>query len=307
MRQFSHTEFLPLTDLVDEKQRKGLKLSLVIPALNEASTIGEIVAVTRRALVDEVALLDEIIVMDGDSTDGTFGLAAKAGARVLRVDEVPGGGRLPPGKGTALWKSLLVSQGDIVACIDADIANFDPRFVYGLVGPLIRAPELLFVKAFYERPLEMQGAVLANQGGRVTEILVRPLLSTFYPELAQMRQPLAGEYAFRRGVVEHIAFFSGYGVEIGLILDVFAAHGFSCFAEVDMGVRRHRNRDVRDLGKMAFGILQAMLKKLERHGRASLDGRVATVMVSPGGAGGPEKTVIEEIELPSVASFRPFF
>jgi glucosyl-3-phosphoglycerate synthase len=304
IRRFSHSEFLPLEGMVGEKQRQGLSITLVIPARNEEATIGAIVSGSRRALMDEVPLVDEIVVIDGGSTDRTSRRASDEGAKVYGIDDTRVGERPPQGKGTALWRSLFVSTGDIIVCIDADIVDFDPRFVYGLIGPLGREPGLCLVKGFYSRPLEAGGVILDNEGGRVTEILVRPFLATFYPELAELIQPLAGECGFRRDAIETVPFFSGYGVEIGLVLDVYRARGLSCFAQVDMGTRRHRNRSVRELGKMAFGILQAMLKKLEQHKGVCFETPLRTAMISPGQECGYENTVIEEIELPCVADFR---
>ncbi|MBD3390936.1 MAG: glucosyl-3-phosphoglycerate synthase [Chitinivibrionales bacterium] len=304
IRQFTHTDFIPLQSVAKEKRRQNLTVSLVVPALNEAATVGRIVSATRKALVDQVGLLDEIIVMDGLSADRTREEAARAGATVYGFDEVAGDRAVPAGKGASLWKSLLVSTGDIVVFIDADITNFHPRFVYGLVAPLIHDPALRFVKAYYERPLEIDGTVLDRHGGRVTEILVRPVLSAFWPDLAEIIQPLAGEYAFRRETVEALPFFSGYGVEIGLVLDIYRACGLDAFAQVDMGMRRHRNRSLRELGKMSFGIVKALFTKLEEHGKISVCGSMHTAMISPDAGAGREQTVIAETELEPIARAR---
>ena len=182
--------------------------------------------------------------------------------------------------------------------------NFDSRFVYGLVAALVMHSDIFLAKAYYDRPLELDGAVLEHQGGRVTELLVRPMLAAFYPQLARLYQPLAGEYAFRRTSVENMGFFSGYGVEIGLVLDIARVWGISHIAQVDMGVRRHRNRSIRDLGKMSFEIVQAMLKKLERYGILSMHMPLHTTMISPDSSGGFEETALEEIELPPAAKIQ---
>jgi glucosyl-3-phosphoglycerate synthase len=305
IRQFDFSEFDRLNEICCVKERAGLKISLVIPALNESATIGPVVAGARRALIDEVPFLDEIIVIeDGRSNDGTRNAAIGAGAKVFCADEILTQMSIPPGKGASLWKSLFVTSGDIVVCVDADILNFDPRFVYGVAAPLVIFPELSFIKAFYDRPLEVDGTVLDHQGGRVTELMVRPLLSMFYSELAGIYQPLAGEYAFRRNVAEKAAFFSGYSVEIGLILDIARSCGISHIAQVDMGVRRHRNRSIRELGKMSFCILEAMIARFSEYGMITLNTPTAKKMLSPGGDAGFEASINQEIELPAASAIK---
>jgi glucosyl-3-phosphoglycerate synthase len=173
-----------------------------------------------------------------------------------------------PGKGEALWKALLVTSGDIIAFIDADLCDFDPQFVVGLVGPLLTDPGTGFVKGFYDRPLATGGHHGDAGGGRVTEMLARPLLNLHYPELAGLVQPLAGEYAARRSLLESIPFVSGYGVEIAMLLDVLHTVGVDSLAQVDLGVRRHRNSSDTLLGQMAAQVYLAFLSRLERHGAA---------------------------------------
>jgi glucosyl-3-phosphoglycerate synthase len=305
IRQFDYTEFLPVEEITARKRQSGVKISLVIPALNESATISTVVSEAKRALVDETGFLDEIIVIDdGRSTDGTSELAEKAGARVYCADSIMSERGFPQGKGTSLWKSQFVTTGDIIVCVDADIVNFDPRFVYGVAGPLVCFPELSFVKAFYDRPLEFDGAVLQHQGGRVTELLVRPFLSMFYPQLAGMYQPLAGEYAFRRSVAERVGFFSGYGVEIGLILDITGLCGMEHIAQVDMRLRRHRNRSIQELGIMSFGVLQAMITRLVGHGIMSLAEPAAEIMISPDGAAGFRRSAPCQAELPPAIAIK---
>jgi glucosyl-3-phosphoglycerate synthase len=249
-------------------------------------------------------LVDEMVVMDCESRDKTAAKAREAGARVVNINEVLPQRNLPLGKGTALWKSMFVTSGDIIACVDADITNFDSRFVYGIIAPLIHSADISFVKACYERPLDLQDMRADNYGGRVTEILVRPLLAMFYPKLAELIQPLAGEYALRRSLAESIPFFTGYGVEIGHILDIFTRYGLSHFAQVDMGVRRHRNRDSRALGKMAFGILQAILLKMKQQGRISIEQPLSTTMISPDSDFSLVSESMEEMELECVAELK---
>ncbi len=300
IKQFHHKDFLPIKKLCVKKAKSDTTISLIIPTLNEVTTVGEIVAATRNELVTGAPLLDEIIVMDGGSDDGTVARAREAGAAVYNARE-PGGKEIPPGKGTALWKALHVARGDIIVCIDADIKQFDIRFVYGLIAPLLYDPSLSFIKAFYKRPIVVDDIILHNFGGRVTEILVRPLLCAFYPELAHFFQPLSGEYSFRREVAAAIPFFSGYGLEIGLLLDVYKRHGIAAFAQVDMDIRCHRNRSVNDLGKMAFAILQVFLKRLQEDRKALFPHAWHTHMQSLGLNGWHGEDILQE-ELPPVFS-----
>jgi glucosyl-3-phosphoglycerate synthase len=304
IKQYKHTDFLPLDKIVAQKEQKGHSVSLVIPALNEAATIGSIIAQAKHALMKEAGLVDEIIVMDGDSSDNTADIAAEQGAKVHKASEIFAGHSFPAGKGTALWKSLFVSSGDIIVCVDADITDFSPRFIYGVVAPLLCNEDTMFVKAFYRRWLEVGNAVLEHEGGRVTEILMRPVLDTFYPELSGLFQPLAGEYSFRRNVVEPISFFSGYGVEIGLILDIYAQWGISAFAQVDVDLRRHRNRPVKELGRMAFRIFQAVLKKLEEQNKISLHMPLGKEPACRAGIHEPHIFINEEMPLPPADNFK---
>ena len=243
-------------------------VSVVLPARNEAATVGDIVRALRVELVDAVPLVDEIVVVDSGSTDRTGEEARRAGALVVRQGAV-----LPHlgdrrGKGEALWKSLLVARGDVVAFIDADLRCFDTQFAVGLLGPLLTEPSVHFVKGFYDRPLDTGAQVLPAGGGRVTEMLARPLLSVHWPQLAGFVQPLAGEYAARRALLEGIPFVSGYGVEIAMLVDVFEAVGLHGMAQVDLGTRQHRNSGDLELGRMAAQVYLALLSRLERYGRA---------------------------------------
>jgi glucosyl-3-phosphoglycerate synthase len=300
MIRYHCSDFFPLAECVKKKVSAKMSISVVIPTHNEVATIGRIVETAKKKLMEETPLVDEIIVMDGDSNDGTSQAALNAGAKVLQVDDVYADGMPVYGKGAAIWKSLFTASGDIIVCIDADILNFGPHFIYGLIGPFLENKEILFAKAYYNRPLKLGGSVHENYGGRVTEILVRPLLSAFVPELAKLFQPLSGEYAFLRKPVESIPFSSGYGVEIGLIFDLYKKYGLHRFAQVDMGTRYHRNRPVNELGKMAFGIIQTMLRKLEREGALTVNVPFGDKMFSPM-SGAVEETVVREIELPPKA------
>lgn len=294
MRNFSGREFSP-ADLLKAKDRSGLRISLIVPARNEARTIGHIVSSVYKSLVSETKIVDEIIVIDGLSDDSTREIAAGAGATVYSINEA-GPFLGCRGKGAALWKSQFVSHGDIMVFIDADILNFGTHFVTGLAGPLLEHEDIYFVKAYYRRPLRIEAAEYENFGGRITEILVRPMLGAFIPELTAVLQPLGGEYAFRRDILESLPFASGYGVEIGLLFDFYQRHGLEHMAQVDLERRVHRNRTVRELGLVASGILRVMMKKLEQRDLLSINKPpVSSMFYSPAGA--VEETAVEDVEL----------
>ncbi|MCI0610151.1 MAG: glucosyl-3-phosphoglycerate synthase, partial [Anaerolineae bacterium] len=216
--------------------------------------------------------LDEMVLIDSDSTDRTREIAKGLGIPVhIHQNILPQYGARP-GKGEALWKSLYCTQGDIIIWIDTDIVNIHPRFVYGLIAPLLLRREIQFVKGFYRRPLKVGNKMQAGGGGRVTELTARPLLNLFYPELSGIIQPLSGEYGGRRKALEQLPFFSGYGVEIGLLIDLFEAFGLSAIAQVDLQERVHHNQTLEALSKMSFAIIQAVIRKLEkRYDRSFLD------------------------------------
>lgn len=241
--------------------KQGTQVSVVLPALNEAATVGRIVSVIRRELMAGPApLVDELVVIDSGSTDGTGEVAAAAGARVVHRDDILP--RMPavPGKGEVLWRSLLVTSGDIVCFVDADLKDFSPDFVSGTVGPLLTEPDVLFVKAMYDRPLGDE----PGQGGRVTELVARPLLNLHWPLLAGFVQPLGGEYAVRRSLLERLPFPVGYGVELGLLVDALHTVGLDALGQVDVGVRRHRHQDGQALGRMAAAIYRTAQLRLSR-------------------------------------------
>ena len=260
---YHHSEFWDLQKLVQIKEEQGLSISLCIPTLNEEKTIGKEIVIFKSELMDRYPLVDEIAVIDSGSSDKTLAIAASYGADTyLSADILPSEG-FKPGKGENLWKAIHQLTGDIICYVDADIKNIHPRFVTGLVAPLIQRPEVHYVKAFYDRPLAFSEGIRPSGGGRVTEILVRPLFSLFFPELTAMVQPLSGEYAVRREVLEEIPFPIGYGVETSHLIDVHQKRGIGAFAQTDLESRIHRNQSTRDLGKMAFGILQSFLNRLE--------------------------------------------
>ncbi|MGB8645488.1 MAG: glucosyl-3-phosphoglycerate synthase [Anaerolineae bacterium] len=259
---FHAHEFQDLARLVEEKERQGLTISLGLPALNEEKTIGKVIKTVRRAFIKRYPLLDEIVVIDSNSTDNTVAIAQDLGVPVVRHAEVLSNYGVYVGKGEALWNSLYVLKGDLIAWIDTDIVNIHPRFVYGILGPLIQEPRLMYVKGFYQRPLRVGRRLQAQGGGRVTELLARPLLNTFYPELSGMIQPLSGEYAGRRQALESVPFYTGYGVEVGLLIDLLARYGLSAIGQVDLEERVHRNQSLFGLSKMAFAILQVVLQRV---------------------------------------------
>jgi glucosyl-3-phosphoglycerate synthase len=243
-------------------------VSVVIPALNVASTVGAICRSIRHTWMGPQGLVDELVVIDSSSTDDTAAVATAAGARVVQDAEVlpsVGPGR---GKGEAMWKSLAATSGDIVVWIDGDIDDFDPDFVSKLVAPLFRDPGLGYVKAFYRRPL----GDAPDGGGRVTEICARPLINRFFPDLAGFIQPLSGEAAGRRELLERVPFLSGYAVEMGLLIDILAAAGLGAMAQVDLGIRHHANQSTAALGRMAYEITHAVLCR--SHGDGSVSGEL---------------------------------
>jgi glucosyl-3-phosphoglycerate synthase len=251
-------------ELAATKRASGLRISVCIPALNEASTIGPICEVIAGRLMGPQGLVDELIVVDPGSTDGTGKVATAAGATVVSrhaaLNEVAPGAE---GKGAALWSSLASATGDIVVWLDADTKNFGAHFVTGLVAPLLHDADLRLVKAFYDRPLVARESFSAAGGGRVTELVVRPMLNLFYPPLAGVIQPLAGECAVRRADVMQLPFVGGYGVEVALVIDVVERWGLDAVAQADLGVRIHRNRELLELGQMSFEILRTMVGRFE--------------------------------------------
>lgn len=243
-------------------------ISVVLPARDEESTVGDIITTIRRDLIERTPLVDEILVVDSNSTDATAERAREAGARVVAQNDVLP--HLPPftGKGEALWKGLAASKGDIVVYIDSDLRSFGAHYVTGLVGPLLVDAGIHFVKATYERPyVAADGSVQQGGGGRVTELVARPLLNMFWPELAGFAQPLGGEYAARRDVLERLPFVTEYGVEFGLLVDLLQLVGLDAMAQVDLGHRTHTHQPMAALGRMAGQIMQTAWSRLERQGR----------------------------------------
>src|SRR4051812_37533807 len=252
---------LDLDALLRAKRRGGHRISVVLPARDEAATVGRLVADLHDRWVRRVPLVDELLVMDSDSTDATAEVGRAAGADVVATADVLPAHGSRSGKGEALWKSLAATTGDLLVFLDADLLGDVVHYVPGLLAPLLTDPQVAYVKGCYTRPLEIDGEVQPAGGGRVTELTARPLLNALWPELAGFVQPLGGEYAGRRAALEQVPFVSGYGVEIGLLVDLLRLGGLSSLAQVDLGVRRHTSQSEEALGAMATQVVSAVLAR----------------------------------------------
>ncbi len=262
---FHFSDFADLDRLVKEKERRNLSISLCLPTLNEEKTIAKEIIIMKSELMTRYPLLDEIVVIDSGSTDNTMESAAAFGADVYEADQILPNLEKYKGKGENLWKSLFVTKGDIIVYLDADIKNIHHRFAYALVGPLLLHDHIKYAKAFYDRPIAIgKSKVRPTGGGRVTELVIRPMFSLFFPELTQIFQPLSGEYAGYREVFEKVPFPIGYGVETSLILDIYEKWGLNVIAQVDLEKRVHKNQNIKALGKMAFVILDTFLKRIQK-------------------------------------------
>ena len=268
---FHYSDFKDLNRLVEEKVKKNLKISLCLPTLNEEKTIAKEIIILKSELMTRYSLLDEIVVVDSGSTDQTREIAREYGADVYKATEI-----LPhldqyKGKGENLWKALYITRGDIIIYLDADIKNIHHRFAYGLLGPLLLYDNIKFVKAFYDRPISIgKNKMRPTGGGRVTELVIRPLFSLFFPELTQLIQPLSGEYAGFREVFERIPFPIGYGVETSMNMDIYQKWGLDVMAQVDLDRRIHRNQDTKAMGRMAFVNLKTFINRKVRLGLIDL-------------------------------------
>lgn len=295
----------PVDKLLDAKG--DTRISVVLPALDEEATVGDIVKIIRTELVESAPLVDELVVLDSGSTDRTAAVAADAGARVVHRDDVLPALPAVRGKGEVLWRSLLVTEGDIVAFVDADLMDFSADFVTGIVGPLLTDPSVHLVKAMYDRPLEIGDTIVPAGGGRVTELVARPLLNLHWPQLAGFVQPLGGEYAARRTLLEQLPFPCGYGIETAMLVDTLRLVGLDAMAQVDVGVRRHSHQDEAGLGRMAAEILQAVERRLGR-GPAGAEPNTSLAQFERGEDGFRARThdvaTLERPPMVSVAEYR---
>jgi glucosyl-3-phosphoglycerate synthase len=253
----------------------------VLPARDEEATVGDIVAAIRAELATGPNdLVDEVIVVDSGSSDSTAAVAAASGARVVALSDVLPEHDPRPGKGEAMWRGLASTDADFVVFIDADLEAFDARFVVALLGPLLTRPGTQFVKAAYDRP-PIDPRLPESGGGRVTELMARPLISAFWPELNGVLQPLAGEYAARRELLRALPFRCGYGVDLGLLLDAYRLVGLDGLAQVDLHRRWHRHSDLASLGRMAAEVMHTALDRLTAEGRLPADLHPATALRQP--------------------------
>ena len=307
---FSSSEFADLRRLVEAKERQNLRISVGLPTLNEEATLRRVIRAIRSRLMERIPLVDEIAVIDSDSEDQTREIAREEGVAVHILGDILPEYGARRGKGEALWKSLHVLTGDIVVWIDTDVTDTHPKFVYGLLGPLLLRPDVHFVKAFYQRPLRIGAELLASGGGRVTELSARPILNLFFPELSGMVQPLSGEQGGRRTLLEQLPFFTGYGVETGLLIDTLQRAGLGALAQVDMKHRIHRNQDLLSLSKMSFQILQVALKRVgEAHGERIWEEANATLKLITQTEGGKLRLEMHDIaigELPPMATIAEY-
>jgi glucosyl-3-phosphoglycerate synthase len=309
-RRTSRWQDWPLDGLLAAKERSGTRISVVIPARNEERTVADVVGPLATELVTAAGLVDELVVMDSDSTDGTAAVAARAGAAVYRTRDVAAGLGSYRGKGEALWKSLLVTTGDLLVFVDADLTQWGPHFVTGLLGPLLADERVQLVKGFYERVRTESDGSTSTEGGRVTELVARPLLSLWWPELADVVQPLAGEWAARRELMESLAVPVGYGVELAVLLDTAARHGLDALAQVDLGSRAHRHQANHDLALMAAELMVVAQRRRaggEQPGREQPgDGPVVLrQFVRDGGGARPRDREVPVRERPPAAGVRP--
>ena len=265
-RSYKHQEFSDVAKLARRKRELGVTASLVLPGRNVADTVGDIVDQVRS--LNEVApLIEQIVVVDADSPDGTAEVAAARGAEVYSENELLSRYSGAHGKGDAMWRSLSVARGTIVMFADADTKDFKPQFVYGTLGPIINIPGVRFVKGAFRRPFKSNESIELDGGGRVTELTTKPLFNLFYPELAGFVQPLAGEFAADKKLFSSIPFLTGYAVETGIMIDVLKKVGLGAMAQVDLGTRQNRHQPLFDLGRMSYSVLRAVARRLREEGR----------------------------------------
>jgi glucosyl-3-phosphoglycerate synthase len=291
---FTHEQFPPERLAKD----RTASVSVCLPARNEAATIAQILS--HLVPLTEQGVIDQIVVVD-HSTDGTAEIARSLGAEVHDQEELMPEFGPVLGKGDAMWRSLRVLRGEIVCFLDADSEEFGAHFACGLLGPLLLDPSIAFVKGFYRRPFRIGEVTLPDGGGRVTELTARPLLNMFYPDLAAVEQPLAGEVAARRSLLARLPFVSGYGVDIALLVDAYREVGLEALAQVDLDVRQNAHQPLRDLGPMAYAVLHAVASRLERDGR--LQGTLPAAFLAPG-APDPLPATVAPVERPPLSELR---
>ena len=277
---FHYSRFQEISRLVAIKEKRNLTISLCLPTLNEEKTIAKEIVIMRSELMQRNRLIDEVVVVDSGSKDRTREIAADYGADVYKADDILPELEKFKGKGENLWKALYITRGDIIVYLDADIKNIHHRFAYGLIGPLLTDQRIKYTKGFYDRPIATgKNRIRPTGGGRVTELVIRPLFSLFFPELTQILQPLSGEYAGYREVFEQIPFPIGYGIETSMILDICSKWGIDVIAQVDLEKRVHRNQDTRALGKMAFVIMATFLNRIKNQGMIDLKSELYKEMI----------------------------
>ena len=277
---FHHSEFKNLDRLIEAKKQKSVTISLCLPTLNEERTIAKEIVIMKSELMIRYPLIDEIVVIDSGSIDNTRDIARSYDVMVFEADDILPQLEQYKGKGENLWKALYVAQGDIIIYIDADIKNIHHRFAYGLLGPLLLSDQIRFTKAFYDRPISVgENKWRPTGGGRVTELVTRPLFSLFMPDLTQFLQPLSGEYAGYRHVFEAIPFHIGYGVETGMLIDIHEKWGLDVMAQVDLDRRVHKNQDTKALGRMSFVIIQTFLKRIQNLKRVDVNQTLFNEMI----------------------------
>jgi glucosyl-3-phosphoglycerate synthase len=268
-RSYDYRQFSDLEAMGRRKRELGLTVSAVLPCRNVADTVGgivdEILAVNGRS--GDEPLVDQILAVDADSTDGTAEVAVSRGAEVYSENELMSNYGGAHGKGDAMWRSLSVARGDLIMYVDADTKDFRPQLVYGVLGPAFYVPEVRFVKAAYRRPFKSYETVEADGGGRVTELSAKPLFNLFYPELTGFVQPLAGEFVADKELFCSIPFLTGYAVETGIMIDVLKGVGLGAMAQVDLGTRQNRHQPLRDLSRMSYAVLRAVARRLREDGR----------------------------------------
>lgn len=276
-RSFHHGSYADIGAVADAKKARGLTTTLVLPTRNVAGTIAPILRVVDQLNQRPSKLVDEVLVVDADSPDGTAKIAEDEGATVYSENSLMAEYGKNLGKGDAMWRSLSVANGDIVMFADSDSKEFPPQFIVGVLGAMLE-PGVGFVKAGYRRPFVQGGKAKPDGGGRVTELMAKPLLNLLFPPLAGFVQPLAGEFAASRELFSSIPFFTGYGVEAGILVDALHELGLDGMAQVDLGERLNQHQDLADLSRMSYSVLRAVLQRAH----ARFDGQGLTSMAFAG-------------------------